>query len=325
MADSSPSSTPPTCESLLVPSTSTPLASSLSYPKNLTTLPSQDTDDLNDELEVTRTAACNSLSRKQQTNELPTPPSASVHLETFTLFPKLPLELRWMIWQAEILDPEIIGVGCTWDILQHEMSGWKYRLTTCRFPSVRGSNREARAETQRFPEKLLITYPPNVQGDRIITMPACDIVLFHEDDSDSELGLWLMLEDLAEDCIPPPYMPRIALHYKWRALFFDDLESMEKKMQTLDLFGCKELIFVVGDERACPGLIVGLPPLTQQPEEILEVDDMKELRDYLEIEEGKAITWENLKLFEYLRFRDAMVISDWSEWPKIEISYRGVD
>ncbi|PVH79608.1 hypothetical protein DL98DRAFT_532858 [Cadophora sp. DSE1049] len=248
-------------------------------------------------------------------------------LDKFTLFPKLPLELRFMVWRFALYQPQVVGVICSLEEDRPDMTGWEYYQSIKRTPVIRFVCKEAREEALKL-EIPLITYMDWIARPTILTIPAVDTVLLLEKDFECEFGLWQMLADLVDECYPTPIMPAIAVHLKWRSYFNGlGLEDLQESLDALKCLGTKEVIFVVGDEAGCRAKDVDLGHTLPviDPEILLEADLVGKIKDELKMKAEEKVTWEDLEKYDLLRVAYAKEICESDpEWTVTKITYREV-
>ncbi|KAG4439110.1 hypothetical protein IFR05_005397 [Cadophora sp. M221] len=268
------------------------------------------------EQEITSTLARGILDNTQPSDQDTNPSETEEPHDTFTKFPKLPLELLRMVWDASLSEPTVVAISCAWDLSQTSMSGWTYSQITRQSSKARQANQEARIEAKIF-EQLLITYPAGVHQPKIFTNPFIDNVLFLDQNSMGILA-W-------NDSVPPPKMPVVALHHEWRDFIMPDLETLEENLSVLKSFGTVELVFVVGDERMCWDPVVHLREPSMAPENILEPAQIARVRELLRIDLTQRVTWDDLETHDTVRIEEAREISDDAlGWTVAKITYREV-
>jgi hypothetical protein len=160
----------------------------------------------------------------------------------FTLFPKLPTEIKSMIWKLAVYVPRIVTIKTN---RNYHSSNNAFFTTSPPSPLLLAT-RESRAEVLKVLRPL--TKFPLHPKQPIVTNPLVDtlwILSGNVRDSESYDHINEALQRLGRPGTAP--IPRLALPYR----FWKEVEDMLKTLDFLDTFktlGTRELILVVGDE-----------------------------------------------------------------------------
>ncbi|KAK0117856.1 hypothetical protein ONS95_012177 [Cadophora gregata] len=110
----------------------------------------------------------------------------------------------------------------------------------------------------------------------------------------------------------------VSLVWAWKIL---------KNLDTLKIFGTKEVIFVVGDETGCRVKEVNIGHTTpvKDAEVVLEMDILRKIKDELKMKAEEKVTWEDMEKYDLLRVDYAKELYEADpKWLVTKIIYREV-
>ncbi|CZT05937.1 uncharacterized protein RAG0_11832 [Rhynchosporium agropyri] len=214
----------------------------------------------------------------------------------FTLFPKLPIELRSMIWQFASLVPQIHRF--LYDYETSEMPKSVRRTNT--ISSLRFVCQETRAVAVRYRERMSLTRHWWKLKPRTFIHEEIDVAFFMSKSTDvnhpSEECMHNILEQMTLVCpYLPLRLPRIALKAQGRASVFGDTDGdrpLRAILKVAEACQIEDLIFVTGTDYVCESSDVVFVRPSKTPREILSKNQIKTMFKNWKLPETPDLTWQ---------------------------------
>ncbi|KAG4439109.1 hypothetical protein IFR05_005396 [Cadophora sp. M221] len=220
-------------------------------------------------------------------------------MDEFTPFPRLPEELRRLIWNTALFTPKVLGLslGPADDALAiYGCAGWDMTQTTTSRLLLRQVCRESRVECFRAETIELL---PSCKGfHKSFRNQVVDVVFF--------LGGAHTAPNLRNDVLTSisrglarktPQIPRLALQVDWVGTFFRGGDPMGVQSIFAHLNSCcvEELIFVIGKNSICrhPDVVL-VQPMTKLADAMPE-SVISDVMGQFNITTPEELTWDYLE------------------------------
>lgn len=216
---------------------------------------------------------------------------------TFSLFPKLPLELRTMIWKLALFNPQVHG------FFIHRLANGCSKTITRTTPtsSLLSTCQESRIQAVRVKKQFLLCCDPWKNTLKAFSHPKTDITLFMVNAVTNMIYVLSQLVHSVDLLGDSPSLSRIAFQAKLRYDIFDDMHEiapLRTFLSAAETCKIEEIIFVFGIDSVCQSLDVVLISPTKTPKDLLSLSQIEAMSMDWKLTGTHDLTWEMMEKYD---------------------------